>query len=46
MRVSPIMGRLVHCREDHNCAAVILFAAGVELDKGRREGLQQATSLC
>jgi hypothetical protein len=46
MRVSPIMERLVHCREDRNRAAVILFVDGVELNKGRRDGLQQATSLC
>ena len=43
MRLSPIMGRLAHCREDRNCAAVILFIDGVELDKGRGGGLQQAT---
>lgn len=40
MRVSPIMGRLAHRHEDRNCAAVILFVDGVELDKSRGEGLQ------
>lgn len=46
MRVSPIMARRVRCREDRNCAAVILFVDGVEWCKGRGEGVHQATIHC
>jgi len=46
MHVSPIMGLPTRCREDRNCAAVILFVNDVELDKGRGEGVQQAKLLC
>ena len=46
MRVTPIMARRVHYREDRNCAAVILFVDSIEPCKGRGEGLQQATILC